>query len=77
VDLDARLRGINEDRPFVSDGRALRQAAMLMLTTREGDIDLLVDPPGSPGYAALKRNASRIDLGGTLSSWPRSTTSSR
>ena len=64
VDLDARLRGINEDLPFVPDGRALRQTAMLTLTTREGDIDLLVDPPGSPGYPALKRNASRIDLGG-------------
>jgi len=30
---------------------------MLTLTTRDGDIDLLVDPPGSPGYAALKRIA--------------------
>jgi hypothetical protein len=50
--------------PFVPDGRALRRTATLTLTTREGDIDLLVDPPGSPGYAALKRNASRIDLGG-------------
>jgi Nucleotidyl transferase AbiEii toxin, Type IV TA system len=66
VDLDARLRGIDEELPLVPDARMLRQAAMLTLTTREGDIDLLADPAGSPGYAALKRNASRIDLGGNV-----------
>jgi len=32
------------------------------LTTREGNIDLLVDPDGSPGYAALRRKASSIEL---------------
>jgi hypothetical protein len=62
LDLDAKSRGIDEDLPFVPDARALRQAAMLTLTTRNGDIDLLADPPGSPGYATLKRKASRIDL---------------
>ncbi len=66
VDLDARLRGVDEDLPFVPDAPTLRQTAMLTLTTRDGDIDLLSDPPGSPGYAALKRRASRIDLDGSV-----------
>jgi hypothetical protein len=37
---------------------------MLTLSTREGDLDLLVDPPGSPGYAALRRRADMIELAG-------------
>jgi hypothetical protein len=66
VGLDARLRGVDEDLPFIPDARTLSQVAMLTLTTREGDIDLLSDPPGSPGYAALKRHASRVDLDGNV-----------
>jgi hypothetical protein len=52
VSLEARLRGVDDDVPFVPDSRTLRRTQMLTLTTREGDLDLLVDPPGSPGYAA-------------------------
>jgi predicted nucleotidyltransferase len=64
MELDARLRGIEKDVPFVPDGRTLRHAQMLNLTTRDGDLDLLASPAGSPGYPALKRKASRIDLSG-------------
>ena len=62
--LEARLRGVDEDVPFVPDARTLRRTQMLTLTTREGDLDLLVDPPGSPGYAALRRRADVIELAG-------------
>jgi hypothetical protein len=64
VSLDARLRGIEEDVPFVPDARTLRRAQMLTLTTREGNLDLLVDPPGSPGYAALRRRADLMAFDG-------------
>jgi hypothetical protein len=64
VSLEARLRGVEEDVPFVPDARTLRRTQMLTLTTREGDLDLLVDPPGSPGYAALRRRADTIELAG-------------
>lgn len=64
VSLGARLRGVEEDLPFVADARTLRGAQMLTLSTRAGAIDLLVDPPGSPGYAALRRRADTIELGG-------------
>ena len=58
VALDAKLRGVDEDVPFVPDVRTLRRTQMLTLATREGDLDLLVDPAGSPGYAALRRRAA-------------------
>jgi Nucleotidyl transferase AbiEii toxin, Type IV TA system len=64
VSLVARLRGLDEDVAFVPDSRTLRRTQMLTLTTREGDLDLLVDPPGSPGYAALRRRADVIELAG-------------
>jgi len=64
TELGARLRGVEDDVPFVPDGLTLGRTQMLTLTTRDGDIDLLVDPDGSPGYDVLRRNASRIDLEG-------------
>ena len=64
VALDARPRGVEEDLPFTPDARTLRHAQMLTLTTRDGDLDLLVDPPGSPGYPALRRHADIVDLDG-------------
>ena len=64
VSLEARLRGVNEDVPFVPDARTLRRTQMLTLTTREGDLDLLVDPPGSPGYSSLRRHADVVQLAG-------------
>jgi Nucleotidyl transferase AbiEii toxin, Type IV TA system len=65
VSLEAKLRGVDEDVPFAPDARALRNTQMLTLTTREGNLDLLVDPPGSPGFAALRRRADVIELAGT------------
>jgi predicted nucleotidyltransferase len=64
IDLGAMLRGIEEDLPFVPDARVLRRTQILTLRTGEGDIDLLVNPDGSPGYAALRRRADRMDLDG-------------
>jgi Nucleotidyl transferase AbiEii toxin, Type IV TA system len=64
VELGAQLRGIDADLPFAPDGQTLRRTRTLTLTTRYGDLDLLVDPDGAPGYATLRRNASRIELDG-------------
>jgi hypothetical protein len=64
VSLEAKLRGVEEDVPFAPDARTLRRAQTLTLSTRDGDLDLLVDPPGSPGYAALRRRADVVDLDG-------------
>jgi Nucleotidyl transferase AbiEii toxin, Type IV TA system len=64
VSLGAKLRGVGEDLRFAPDARTLRRTQMLTLTTREGDLDLLVDPPGSPGYPTLRRRADVIELAG-------------
>jgi predicted nucleotidyltransferase len=62
VDLGARLRGIDEDVPFIPDARTLRGTQILTLDTPDGGLDLLVDPDGSPGYGALKAQATRADF---------------
>lgn len=64
IALRAQLRGVEGDLPFVPDARTLRNAQILTLTTPDGDIDLLADPDGSPGYSDLRRRASRVDLDG-------------
>jgi predicted nucleotidyltransferase len=66
VELGARLRGVDVDLPFVPDGRTLRRAQMLTLTTDDGALDLLVDPDGSPGYPALRRHADEMDIDGIV-----------
>jgi len=65
IALEARLRGIDEDVPFVPDADTLRRMQILTLTTNEGELDLLVAPSGAPDYAALRRRADRIELAGT------------
>jgi hypothetical protein len=60
--LNARLRGVDEDVPFVADARAVRQTQILTLTTDHGDIDLLVDPAGAPPYSELRTDADLLDV---------------
>jgi predicted nucleotidyltransferase len=64
VGLDARLRGVDDDVPFVPDGETLRKVELLTLSTSAGNLDLLAVPPGAPSYQRLRRNADRFDLGG-------------
>jgi len=66
VELGARLRDIDAELPFVPDARTLRHTQMLTLTTMDGRLDLLVDPDGSPGYAALRRRADEMDIDGIV-----------
>jgi hypothetical protein len=62
--LGARLRRVDEDVPFTPDVRTLRRTELLTLSTRDGDLDLLAHPPGSAGYAALRRRADVVVLDG-------------
>jgi predicted nucleotidyltransferase len=64
VELGAKLHGVSEDVAFVPDGQSLRRLSIATLDTPEGKIDLLRDPSGAPGYAALRRRARRIDTDG-------------
>ena len=64
IEIDARLRDITEDVPFVPDGRSLAGIEILTLATSLGPLDVLVRPHGSPPYSALRRRATRMEVGG-------------
>jgi len=64
VSLEARLRGVTDDVPFVPDGRTLRRTRVLTLTTPVGPIDLLAEPDGAPGYEQLRARAVPVELAG-------------
>lgn len=64
VGLEARLRDVDEDAPFVPDAFTLRRIDVLTLNTTTGPLDLLRAPAGAPSYAVLRRRAEVYDLGG-------------
>src|SRR5438552_2573526 len=62
--LGARLKGVDQELPFVPEARTLRQVELLTLVTSLGELDVLTRPPGAPPYQELRRGADRYDLGG-------------
>jgi predicted nucleotidyltransferase len=64
IELNARLRGVSSDLPFVPDADTLRRMSILTLDTDNGPLDLLVEPAGAPRYEQLRGRADRLDLGG-------------
>jgi hypothetical protein len=62
-EIDARLRGIEKDFPFVPDGRSLARTQILTLDTSFGPLDVLARPDGSPPYKRLRSRATRVDIG--------------
>lgn len=63
-DLQAKLRGVADDVPFVPDGRTLKGVQVLTLDTTFGPLDVLMRPDGAPPYSSLRRRAVRADIGG-------------
>jgi hypothetical protein len=63
VDLDAKLREVDDRVPFVPDGRTLGNVQLLTLATSSGWLDVHRSVDGMPPYDELKRNAEEIDLG--------------
>lgn len=64
VELEARLRGVDEDVPFSPDAATLRNVQLLTLTTSKGWLDVHRTLEGAPRYESLRRNAERYDIGG-------------
>jgi hypothetical protein len=62
VDLNATLRGVGDDIPFVPDRRALQAIELLTLDSDAGWFDIHRLPRGVESYAALRRNAERVPL---------------
>jgi len=64
TELEASLRGIPEDVPFVPDASTLRNVQLLTLDTEAGWLDVHREVDGAPRYDVLRRRAERMDLGG-------------
>lgn len=60
--LDAKLRGVDEEVPFVPDARTLGGVELLTLETSLGWLDVHRTLAGVPSYAALRRRAERVKL---------------
>ncbi|MGH2991543.1 MAG: nucleotidyl transferase AbiEii/AbiGii toxin family protein [Solirubrobacterales bacterium] len=63
VELDARLREVDESVPFVSDGATLRNVQLHTLVTSAGWFDVHRSVDGAPPYRRLREHAERCDLG--------------
>lgn len=61
-DLDARLRSVAEPDgvPFPFDPALLETASIWTLTTRFGDLDLVMSPAGTGGFQDLARSADEL-----------------
>ena len=68
TDLDARVRvdGTPGGLAFRHSAQTLRAVMVLNLTTRLGDLDLVVAPAGGASYEELAERGRTIDLGDVL-----------
>ena len=62
--MNARLRGLDEDVPFILDARTLRNGDSFTFDTDFGWLDVLATPSGTSGYRDLAAAAEQMDLGG-------------
>jgi hypothetical protein len=63
-ELDTQLRTGDDSRvPLPTDPRLLSQAEAWTLTTKHGDLDVMLAPAGTAGYDDLRRDAFEVDLG--------------
>ena len=62
--LDARIRteGVPEGLPFAHDAESLARSTIWNLTTRSGDVDLVLRPAGTDGYDDLTRDADDLEI---------------
>ena len=67
-ELHAKLRvsGVEEDLPFLLDGRTLAAGDSLTFVTDAGAVDILGTPSGTGGFKDLDAGATAYDLGDGL-----------
>lgn len=63
VGLEARLRGVDDDVPFILDARTLAAGDSFTFVTTVGNLDILATPSGTEGFEDLVRAATEMDLG--------------
>jgi len=64
-DLDARLRGVDEDVPFLPDAETLRAGDHFTFVTSAGDLDILGTPAGVEGFEDLATHATEFAIDGS------------
>lgn len=62
-ELQARLRGVDEDVPFILDALTLERGQNFTFDTTAGPLDILGLPAGTRGYEELSANAVAMDMG--------------
>jgi hypothetical protein len=63
VDLHARLRGVDDEVPFLLDALTLAKGQNFTFTTSLGPLDILGLPAGIKDFNELAVNAATFDLG--------------
>lgn len=62
--IHARLRGVEEDVPFLLDPETLEKGDCFTFVTDLGPLDVLGTPAGTQGYGDLVQAAVEMDVGG-------------
>ncbi len=62
VELHARLRGVDDDVPFLLDARTLKAGRNFTFMTDAGAVDVLGEPSGGLPYAELERRAHQLEI---------------
>jgi len=65
-ELGARLRGVDEEVPFILDAKTLERGQNFTFDTTAGPLDILGLPAGVNGFHELEANAAVFDLGDGL-----------
>jgi hypothetical protein len=63
-ELDAKLRGVDDEVPFLLDAMTLRAGDRFTFETKYGSFDILGTPSGTHGYDDLMESAQEMDLDG-------------
>jgi hypothetical protein len=63
-EMNARLRGVTDDVPFILDAKTLRAGLHFTFATDYGSLDCLGKPAGVEGYEELMANAVRKEVHG-------------
>lgn len=63
ISLEARLRGVDDEVPFILEARTLAAGGNFTFSTRLGPLDVLAYPAGVQGYDELIEHARPVKLG--------------
>jgi predicted nucleotidyltransferase len=66
LELEARLRGVDDDVPFKLDATTLANGQNFTFMTKDGPLDVLGMPSGVNGFDELITNVVEFDLGDGL-----------